>query len=242
MGASGLIYAEITLSQELIWWINAHVRAFAFLGGCPQLVICDHLLSGVTKVHRYEPLINATYQEMAVHYGVAILPARAYKPRDKAQAESAVLVAQRWILARLRNELLVGVAEANLALKELLTSVHNRPFKALTGSRRSVFEEIDRPALRPLPTTPYDFATWRTQRVTIDYHIEVRADRHCYPVPYRFVGEKVDIGLRATTVESFHASQRIASHVRRPIRVGVTTDQALMAESHRRHRAGLTVS
>ncbi len=142
---------------------------------------------------------------------------------------------ERWILARLRNERFTSIAEANLAIRDLVEWINNRPFKVLPGSRRSVFEEIDRPALRPLPQTPYEFATWKTQRVNIDYHVEVRADRHFYSVPYQLVKEKVEVRLSANTVEIYYKSKRVASHLRSPVRFGYSTDPSHMPESHRRH-------
>ena len=166
-------------------------------------MVCDNLRSGVTRPHRYEPDVNATYSEMAAHYGVAIIPARAYKPRDKAKVEVAVLVAERWVMARLRTTIFTSLAAANTAITELVGWVNNRPFKKLAGSRRALFEQLDRPALRPLPATPYEFATWRRAKANIDYHVEVRADRHFYSVPYRLVGEVVDVRLAAATVEVF---------------------------------------
>jgi transposase len=234
LGASSYLYAEALASQELLCWITGHVHAFEFLGGCPAIAVCDNLRSGVTRPHRYEPDVNATYQEMAAHYGVAVIPARSYRPRDKAKAEAGVLLAERWILARLRNQRFGSLAECNLAIRELVEVVNDRPFNKLPGSRRCLFEEIDRPALRPLPVTRYEFATWRRAKVNIDYHIEVRADRHYYSVPYRLVGEVVEVRLAATTVEIFHRHRRVASHLRSFSR-GHTTDPAHMPESHRRH-------
>lgn len=155
--------------------------------------------------------------------------------KDKSKAESSVLLVERWILARLRNERFTSIAEANLAIRELVEWINNRPFKVLPGSWRSVFEEIDRPALRPLPQIPYEFATWKTQRVNIDYHVEVRADRHFYSVPYQLVREKVEVRLSAKTVEIYYKSKRIASHLRSSVRFGYSTDPSHMPESHRRH-------
>ncbi|MDA8365918.1 MAG: IS21 family transposase [Actinomycetota bacterium] len=234
LGASGYLYAEAVRSQELLYWVTAHVHAFEAMGGCPAIVVCDNLRSGVTRSHRYEPDVNATYQEMARHYNVAIIPARAYKPRDKSKAEGGVLLAERWIMARLRNERLASLGEANLAIVSLVGWINARPFKKLDGSRRSVFEELDAPALRALPATPYEFATWKTAKVSIDYHIEVRAERHYYSVPYSLVGQSVEVRLSASTVEVFHSHRRVASHLRAHAR-GFSTDPGHMPESHRRH-------
>jgi transposase len=234
LGASGYLYVEALRSQELLHWVTAHVHAFEALGGCPAIVVCDNLRSGVTRPHRYEPDVNATYAEMAEHFGVAIIPTRSYKPRDKAKAEGGVLLVERWIMARLRDERFTSLGEANLAVGSLARWVNDRPFKKLAGSRRSVFSEIDRPALRPLPATRYEFATWRTATIHIDYHIELRADRHYYSVPYRLVSERVEVRTSAATVEIFHRHRRVASHVR-SYTPGYTTEPAHMPESHRRH-------
>ncbi len=236
LGASSYLYAEAVRSQELLHWVTAHCHAFEFLGGCPAIVVCDNLRSGVTRPNRYEPDVNATYQEMAAHYGVAVIPARSYKPRDKAKVEAGVLVAERWIMARLRNERFGSLGAANAEIGRLVEWVNARPFKKLPGSRASLFEELDRPALRPLPADRYEFATWRKAKLNIDYHIEVRADRHYYSVPHRLAGEAVDVRLSAATVEVFHRHRRVASHVRR-FSPGYSTDPAHMPESHRRHAA-----
>lgn len=234
LGASNYLYAEATRSQELVHWVAAHVRAFETLGGCPAIVVPDNLRSGVTKAHRYEPDLNATYQDMASHYGMAIIPARSYKPRDKSKAESGVLLAERWIMARLRNRRFTSLGEANAEIAALVGWINDRPFKKLAGSRSSLFAEIDRPALRPLPAKRYEFAIWRSAKVSIDYHVELRAERHFYSVPYLLVGEVVDLRVSAATVEVFHRHRRVASHVR-CYTPGYSTDPAHMPESHRRH-------
>lgn len=235
IGVSGLIYAEALPSQELMYWIDAHVRTFEFAGGSSHLLIPDNLRSGVTRSNRYEPEINATYAEMAAHYGAVVIPARPLRPRDKSKAENSVLLAQRWILARTRNERFASISEANIAIRGLVEQINNRPFKVLPGSRRSVFEEIDKPHLLPLPQNRYEFAVWKTVRVGLDYHIEVRSDRHFYSVPYRLAKEKVDLRVSAKTIEIFHKSKRIATHPRSQVRFGYTTDPAHMPESHRRY-------
>jgi len=234
LGASNYLYADVLASQELMHWVSAHVHTFEALGGCPAIVVCDNLRSGVTRPHRYEPDVNATYSEMAAHYGVAIIPARSYRPRDKAKAEAGVLLAERWVMARLRDRHLTSLAEANVEVRELVAWVNDRPFTKLPGSRRALFESLDRPALRPLPPERYEFATWRRAKVSIDYHIEQRADRHFYSVPYTLAGQTVDVRASGATVEVFHHHRRVASHVR-SFTPGYSTDPAHMPESHRRH-------
>lgn len=233
LGASNYTYAEALPSQELPHWIAGHVHAFEFLGGCPQILVPDNLRSGVTRAHRYEPELNRTYQEMAAHYRVAVIPARAGKPRDKAKVEVGVLIAERWIIASLRNRTFFSLAEANVAIRERLEWLNQRPFKKLPGSRRSLFEEIDRPALRPLPERAYEFATWKTAGVNIDYHLEV--ERHWYSVPYQLVGERCDVRCTTTTVEIFNRGRRVASHLRSHQPHRYTTDAAHMPDSHRRY-------
>ena len=234
LGASSYTFAEAFPSQELPHWIGGHVGAFEFFGGCPRIVVCDNLRSGVTRSNRYEPDVNRTYAEMATHYGCVVIPARPRKPRDKAKVEVGVLVVERWILARLRHRTFFSVAEVNEAIRELLDWLNRRPFKKLSGSRRSMFEEVDRPALRPLPERRYEFAIWKMATVNIDYHVEV--DRHWYSVPYQLVGRKCDVRSSAKTVEVFCHGRRVASHLRsfKPHRY--TTDPAHMPESHRRHQ------
>lgn len=234
LGASSHTYAEAFPSQELPHWIAGHTHAFEAWGGCPRIVIPDNPRAAVTKAHRYEPILNRSYQEMATHYGVAVLPARPRRPRDKALAEIGVQVVQRWILARLRARRFFAIAELNAAITELLVWLNARPFKKLEGSRQSVFEELDRPALRPLPATRYEFATWKIATVSkLDYHVEV--DHHYYSVPHQHVGERTDVRMSATTVEVFLRGQRIASHLRSSVHGKHTTTSEHMPESHRRH-------
>ena len=235
LGASSYLYAEAFPSQELMYWVTAHVHCFEALGGCPAIVVSDNLRSAVTSSDRYEPDVNATFAEMAAHYGVAIMPARPYKPRDKARAESGVLLAERWIIARLRDRKFFSLAEANAAIRACVAEINARPFQKLDGSRAELFEQLDRPALRPLPADRYEFATWRKARVSIDYHLA--ADAHYYSVPYRLARQQVDVRLSAATVEVFHRGQRVASHPRSRQRQRYTTDPAHMPESHRAHAA-----
>ncbi len=233
LGASSYTYAEATASQALPDWCGAHVGAFEFYEGVPAILVPDNLKAGVTRADRYEPELNRTYAELAAHYGCAIIPARPFKPRDKAKAETSVLLATRWIVAALRNRTFFSLAEANVAIRERLEWLNNRPFKKLPGSRRTMYEELDRPALRPLPARRFEYAVWTRAKVNIDYHVEV--DRHWYSVPYRLVGERAEVRLGATTVEVFVGGRRVASHLRSQARGRHTTDPGHMPESHRRH-------
>ena len=233
LGASSYTFAEATASQALPDWIGSHVHAFEFFAGAPAIIVPDNLRSGVTRADRYEPEINRTYAELATHYGCAVIPARPYKPRDKAKVEAGVLVAERWILAALRDRTFFSLAEANGAIRERLAWLNARPFRKLPGSRASLFAELDAPALRPLPARRFEYAVWKSAKVNIDYHVEV--DRHWYSVPYRLVGERADVRLSATTVELFVKGQRVASHLRSRSRGRHTTEPGHMPEAHRRH-------
>lgn len=233
LGASNYTYAEVVPSQELPHWIACHVHAFEFFGGVPEIVVCDNLWSGVKHAHRYEPDLNATYQEMASHYGCVVIPARVRKPRDKAKVEAGVLIAERWILASLRKHTFFSPGAANSAVRARTGWLNQRPFKKLPGSRQSLFEDLERPVLRPLPARAYEYAEWEQAKVSIDYHLEV--DRHYYSVPYQLVGERCDVRLTVTTVEVFFRHRRVASHRRSHQPYRHTTDPSHMPDSHRRH-------
>jgi transposase len=233
LGASSYTYAEATYTQSLPDWIASHQRALAFYGGVPALLVPDNLKSAIDLADRYEPGINTTYAEMAAHYGTAVLPARPYKPKDKAKAEVAVQVVERWILARLRHHTFFSLAELNAAIKALLPALNERPFQGRTESRRDLFETIDRPALKPLPRDTYDYAEWRKARPGIDYHIAV--DKRFYSVPHNLVGQTLDVRLTATTVEVLHKGQRVASHARHG-QGRYTTLIEHMPKAHRAHR------
>src|ERR1019366_4987423 len=233
LGASNYSYIEATPSQEMPHWIGAHVRAFEYMGGVSQIVVPDNLKVGVTRGNRYEPKLNRSYLEMATHYGCAIIPARPRKPRDKAKVEAGVLVAERWILASIRNLKFFSLAELNEAIAERLEQLNAKNFKKLPGNRLSLFESLDRPALQPLPDRPYQYAVWKVAIASIDYHVEV--DRHRYSVPYQLVGRRCEVRIAAGTIEVFDRSRRVASHIRSHHPGGFTTDSAHMPESHRRH-------
>ena len=187
----------------------------------------------MTRACRYEPDLNRTYEEMATHYGVAVIPARRMKPRDKAKVESGVLVVERWIMAALRKRKFFSLGEVNQAIAELLTGLNNRPFRKATGTRRSLFESLDQPALRPLPAERYQYGDWVTARVNIDYHVV--ADSHFYSVPYRLVHEPVEVRLSASTVEIFHKGVRVASHARSRAANKASTLDEHRPKSHQRY-------
>ena len=233
LGASSYTYAEATWTQALPDWLGSHVRMLEFFGCSPRISVSDNLKSGVTRPHRYEPQINASYQALLDHYGIAAIPAHIRKPRQKSRAEAAVFLTQRFILARLRNTPLFSLEQANRAIANLVHAMNRRPFKKLPGSRLSLFESIDRPAMRPLPATPYEYAQWARCRAGINYHVTL--EFHHYSVPYALSGEELDVRYTATVVECLYRGNRVASHVRSTVRNGYTTLAAHMPERHRSH-------
>jgi transposase len=233
LGASNYTYVEATWTQSLPDWIGSHVRAFAALGGVPEIVVPDNLKAAVTRAHRYEPELNRTYADLAHHYGVAVIPARAAKPRDKAKVEVGVQVVERWIVARLRHHTFFTLAEVNATIRELLPALNARPFKKLPGSRQSLFAALDRPALQPLPAQPYEYAEWKRARVNIDYHVEVEG--HYYSVPYALVKQQLEVRVSAQVVELFHKGTRVASHLRSRLKGRHSTVAEPMPPAHRHY-------
>jgi len=233
LGASSYTFALATLSQALPQWIACHVQALEFFQGAPQLVIPDNAKTAVTRACRYDPDLNRTYLEFAQHYHIAVMPARPYKPRDKAKVEAGVLLAERWLLAVLRHEKFFSLTDLNQALAPLLERLNQRPFRKREGSRASVYTSLDRPALQPLPVERYVIAEWMKARVNIDYHIEV--DRHYYSVPYQLTGEQVEARSTSTTVEIFYQAKRVASHIRSYVPYHYTTLNEHRPKSHQAH-------
>jgi transposase len=233
LGASNYTYAEAQESQELVNWIGAHVRMFAFLGGVPEIVVPDNLKAGVKHPSRYEPDLNPTYQDLAEHYGIAVIPARVRKPKDKAKVEVGVQVVERWILARLRNHTFFSLADLNRAIRELLDELNARQMEHLERSRCELFEELDKPALSPLPDQPYEFAEWKKATVNIDYHVEF--EKHYYSVPYTLLHKEVWIRATQSTIEIFRNRKRIASHRRAKSPGRHTTVSEHMPPAHQKY-------
>ncbi len=202
LGASGYTYAEATSTQQLHDWMAVHVRMLEYFEGCTDVLVPDQLRSAVSRPCRYEPEVNRSYQELARHYGAVVIPARPGKAKDKARVESMVQVAQRWILARLRNRTFFSLEELNAAIAVLLEDLNDRKMQKIGKSRRELWEQLDRPALTPLPAVRYEQAEWRTCRVNIDYHIEV--DRHPYSVPFQLLGEQLEARFTSTIVEVYY--------------------------------------
>jgi transposase len=233
LGASNYTYAEASRTQQVPDWIASHARALAFFGGVPAAIVCDQLKTGVVVACRYEPGLQRTYDEFAQHYGTAILPARPAAPRDKAKIEVAVQIAERWILARLRHETFFSLSALNARIRELLTDLNARRMRLYGASRTELFARLDQPALRPLPAEPFVYGEWKTARVNIDYHVEVR--RHYYSVPYALAQELVDVRVSTAIVEIFHRGQRIAAHPRADSPGRHTTTPAHMPKAHQHH-------
>lgn len=229
LGASNYTFAEATYSQSLPDWLQSHVRAFEFFGGTPALLVPDNLKSGVSKACRYDPELNPSYQQLAAHYQVAVMPARPYKPKDKAKAEVGVQIVERWIIARLRHQTFFSLAELNQCIRTLLGALNERPFKQLPGNRRQAFEQLDRPALRPLPSHPYRYVAIKRVKVNIDYHVSY--EQHHYSVPHQYVGQHLELHAGDTLVQLYCQQHLVASHPRQT-RPGTTTRPEHMPLRH----------
>lgn len=232
-GASSYTFSEATWSQGLSDWIGSHVRALEFFGGANEVVVPDNLRSAVSQAHRYEPEINPSYQDLARHYGFAVVPARVRKPKDKAKAEGGVLLVERWILAVLRKQTFFSLHSLNLEISKLLKQLNERPFKKLEGSRQSQFELLDRPALQPLSANRYEFATWSKVRVAPNIHVEV--DHSYYSAPHTLAGKQLDARLTERCLELLYQGKRVASHIRSQTRGSYTTVTEHMPISHQKH-------
>jgi transposase len=212
LGASNYTYAEATWTQSLADWIGSHTRALKFLGGVPEIIVPDNLKVGVDRSCRYEPDLNPTYQDMASHYRCAVIPTRIRSPKDKAKVETAVKTVEQWILARLRNIPFFTLTDLNKTIRNLLEDINSRAFQKMGGTRRSMFEELDRPALKPLPVEPYAYAEWKKTKPHIDYHMEVKG--FYYSAPYQLAKKEMDVRITQHTIEIFYSGKRVASHQR----------------------------
>jgi transposase len=210
------------------------MNMLAAINGVPRQIVSDNLRAGITRACFYEPLVNRTYADMASHYGTAVIAARPYKPRDKAKVEVGVQIVQRWILARLRNRRFFSLVELNQAIRELVDDLNVRPMRGWGTTRRALYEQLDRPALRELPPTRYEYVTWKRCRVNVDYHVEI--EKHFYSVPFRLLREEVEARITAKTVEIFHRDKLVATHLRSLRPHHPTTLAEHMPSSHRRYR------
>lgn len=236
MGASNYTFAEATRTQKRDEFIASTARTFEYFGGVPAITVPDQLRSAVSGPDRIDPEINPTFAEFAEHYGTAIIPARPLKPKDKAKVENSVLIAQRWILARLRDITFFTLEDLNLAIANLLEEMNDKPFQKMDGCRRSQFEEIDKPALGPLPPRRFEPSTWKKATVHIDHHVEF--DHRYYSAPCSLVGSKPWIRATVSMVELILDGRRIASHVRSYGRKGIcVTDETHRPKSHQQYGA-----
>lgn len=231
LGASNLTYAEASETQQIMDWIGSNVRALNYFGGAPRALVPDQLKSGVKEADVFDPEIQKTYADLATHYGTVIFPARPGKPRDKPKVEVGVQIAQRWILARLRNETFFSLGELNARIAELLEELNARPMKKLGGvTRRELFEQLEQAELRPLPAVPFEPSTWSKATANVDYHIEF--EKHWYSVPFRLRHEEIWIRATATIVELFHLNRRVGAHRRSREQYRHTTDPAHRPPNH----------
>lgn len=233
LGASQYIYAEATASQQLPDWIDSHINMFKYFGGVSEILVSDCLKSGVTKSHRYDPDINANYQHFSEHYGVAIVPARAVSPKDKAKVESGVCIVTRQVLAPLRNVTFTSLGGINAAIKKSVAIVNNQQYQKMKVTRRELFEQLDKPALKELPSSHYQYATWKKAKINVDYHFTL--DEHYYSVPYQYIGKTVEVRATNKSVECFIDNQRVAVHARSYKKYNHTTITEHMPKEHQEH-------
>ena len=232
MGASNYTFAEAGSSQSLENWLGSHTRMIEFFCGVPDLIVPDNLKSGVVAACRYDPIVNPAYQQWANHYGTVIMPARPRKPKDKAKVEVGVQVVERWILAKLRDMEFFSLGELNAHIAKRLGELNDTPFQKLPGSRRSGFERVDKPALKPLPLQPYRHMEIKSAKVHIDYHLEYK--KTLYSVPHNYKRERVEVHSDSDIVEIYFKDRLIATH-RRKDRRGFVTEDTHMPEAHQCH-------
>jgi len=232
-GASHYIYAEAQKSQRLPDWVMGHRRGYEYFGCAPHIEVDDNLKSAVTKACRYDPDINITFTEFTQHYGVAVVPARPNSPKDKPKVENAVLIAQRWILACLRNRVFYSLPELNQAIWELVEKINDKPMQRLKQSRRQLFLELDKPNALPLPAEPFEYREWSFPTLAFDYHVEV--DEHFYSAPWTLAHQKLSVRLTENVVEIFHKRDRVALHQRSSVKHGYTTTTEHMPVAHQKY-------
>jgi transposase len=233
LGFSNKTYVEAFANEQLEQWIAAHCHAFSFYGGLTRAVVPDNPKTAVTRPCRYEPVLHRSYQEMAAHYGTVILPARVKKPRDKAKAETGVQIAERQILAPLRDQRFFSLAELNQAIRPLLDKLNAQEFQKLEGSRNSWFETLEKSQLLPLPAVPFELANWSKAKVNIDYHVAV--EKHFYSAPHQLIHQQLDVRLTEQTVELFQHGKRVAAHLRSQLVGRCTTIEEHRPKSHQKH-------
>jgi len=233
-GASNYTYAQASWTQKKADWIEAHINAFEYFGGVPDILVPDNLKSAITKACRYEPVVNDSYQHMASHYKTVVIPARPRKPKDKSKVENAVLVVERWIIARLRHTTFFSLSQLNQAIRLLLNDLNQRPFKKLPGCRQSQFELLDKPAMRALPNKRYEYVEFKLARINIDYHFEF--DKHFYSVPHHLVKHQVEVQATREGVAAFFKGKQVARHARSYAQGAFSTETCHMPEAHRKQQ------
>ena len=230
---SGYGYVEGFLSQAQESWIGGHVNAYKHFGGVSRILVPDNLKTGVERVTKEEAVINRTYMEMAEHYGTAVIPARVKSPKDKAAVEGMVGIVSTWILAALRNQQFLSLAELNQAIHEKLEEFNSKPFQKKEGSRASSFAE-EKAFLMPLPAAAFELAEWKIATVQYNYHISTGGQY--YSVPFEYIKQKVDVRITKNIVEAFFEGSRICSHIRLYGRSNqYSTVEAHMPQSHRQY-------
>lgn len=230
---SGYSYVEAFLSQDQEAWIAAHVNAYNFFAGATRILVPDNLKTGVVKNTRTEIVLNKAYQEMAEHYGTAIIPARVRAPKDKATVEGTVGIVSTWILAAIRDQRFFALRELNDVIREKLHIFNHKPFQKKDGSRASLFAE-ERAFLLPLPTKAFELSAWKIATVQYNYHVGV--DGQHYSVPFEYIKHKVDVRLTRNTVEIFFEGSRVCSHVRLYGQQGqYSTTEAHMPPNHQQY-------
>ena len=232
-GASNYLFARATPGEDLRSWIDAHVKCFEFCGCAPKSVVPDNLKSAVTKTCRYEPDVNPTYADLAAHYGLCVFPARPYRPKDKAKVENGVLLAKRWIVARLRNRIFERITDLNEAIEVLVDDFNERPMRKLGTSRKALFLELDQPNALALPQHPFEFSQWKKVRVGINYHVEF--ERHFYSAPYALIHRELEVRATSSLVQIYKEGQRIFSHPRSFKENDYTTCRDHMPPSHQKY-------
>jgi transposase len=233
MGASSKTFAVATNTQTVEDWIYANIQALKFFGGVPAVLVPDNLKAGVITPCRYEAVLNPHFIEFSNHYQTAIIPARSRKPKDKSKVEVGVQVVERWILARLRRMTFSSVAEINQYIKPLLDDLNAKKMKHLNFSRNELFDSLDAPALKPLPNRDFEFSSWKKSKVHIDYHIELL--KSLYSVPYKYVGQVVEVRYSNTTVTIFSGETQIAIHPRLRVAGAKSTLEDHMPSAHKAH-------
>lgn len=233
MGGSNYTFAEASTSQQLEDWVMSHVRAFQFFGAVPDIIVPDNLRSATTRACKFDPDLNPTYQQLAAHYNVAIIPARPLRPKDKAKAENGVLIVERWIMAVLRHETFYTLTHLNQRISELLMRLNNKAFQKLPGNRTSEYHAHELPAMRPLPLLAYQYTYIKKVKVNVDYHIEVK--KHYYSVPYGLLKRQIEAHVSEKMVKLYYQNQCVAQHVRSERMGGYSTQVEHMPQAHQEY-------